>query len=267
MQHVSDEKQAPSEVINSHSVRGSRGAGALNTATATTEPQHAGYLGSPVRRFRQRRAGGDRRPIHQQRAKAKWEQGLRLGDAVSAPRLWKVRGRSIQLGPPRALSATLHRDEHASVQIAHCTSPAQTTTTCCAGRYCAANCAVNRLIVMTPKSRCCVTRLAVSDLAGGFERGNKFPHGCSCEVDARSTRDQGDHARGVVQRQGILRPAGGARQARNRRCLPTSPSSASNNCYPFPTLDRGAKRCRKYPNAAEVVWCQEESKNQGAWYL
>jgi len=23
---------------------------------------------------------------------------------------------------------------------------------------------------------------------------------------------------------------------------------------------------RKYPNAKEVVWCQEEPQNQGAWY-
>jgi 2-oxoglutarate dehydrogenase E1 component len=23
---------------------------------------------------------------------------------------------------------------------------------------------------------------------------------------------------------------------------------------------------KRYPNAAEVVWCQEEPQNQGAWY-
>ncbi|TMH60770.1 MAG: 2-oxoglutarate dehydrogenase E1 component [Betaproteobacteria bacterium] len=35
--------------------------------------------------------------------------------------------------------------------------------------------------------------------------------------------------------------------------------------YPFPHADFKAQIV-KYPNAAEVVWCQEEPQNQGAWY-
>ena len=35
--------------------------------------------------------------------------------------------------------------------------------------------------------------------------------------------------------------------------------------YPFPHADFEAQIV-KYPNAAEVVWCQEEPQNQGAWY-
>jgi 2-oxoglutarate dehydrogenase E1 component len=35
--------------------------------------------------------------------------------------------------------------------------------------------------------------------------------------------------------------------------------------YPFPAEDYEAA-LRKYPNAREVVWCQEEPQNQGAWY-
>ena len=35
--------------------------------------------------------------------------------------------------------------------------------------------------------------------------------------------------------------------------------------YPFPTEDYEAVIAR-YPNAREVVWCQEEPQNQGAWY-
>jgi len=35
--------------------------------------------------------------------------------------------------------------------------------------------------------------------------------------------------------------------------------------YPFPEADlRGF--VNEFPNATEVVWCQEEPKNQGAWY-
>jgi 2-oxoglutarate dehydrogenase E1 component len=35
--------------------------------------------------------------------------------------------------------------------------------------------------------------------------------------------------------------------------------------YPFP-VELYASVMRKYPNAREVVWCQEEPQNQGAWY-
>lgn len=35
--------------------------------------------------------------------------------------------------------------------------------------------------------------------------------------------------------------------------------------YPFPA-DEYAATLRRYPNASEVVWCQEEPQNQGAWY-
>jgi 2-oxoglutarate dehydrogenase E1 component len=35
--------------------------------------------------------------------------------------------------------------------------------------------------------------------------------------------------------------------------------------YPFPEEDlRGF--VNEFPNATEVVWCQEEPQNQGAWY-
>lgn len=35
--------------------------------------------------------------------------------------------------------------------------------------------------------------------------------------------------------------------------------------YPFPRKEV-IKELKRYPNADEVVWCQEEPKNQGAWY-
>ena len=35
--------------------------------------------------------------------------------------------------------------------------------------------------------------------------------------------------------------------------------------YPFPAEEYAAV-LRRYPNAREVVWCQEEPQNQGAWY-
>ncbi len=35
--------------------------------------------------------------------------------------------------------------------------------------------------------------------------------------------------------------------------------------YPFPTQAYEAV-LRRYPQAREIVWCQEEPQNQGAWY-
>jgi 2-oxoglutarate dehydrogenase E1 component len=35
--------------------------------------------------------------------------------------------------------------------------------------------------------------------------------------------------------------------------------------YPFP-IEEYAAIMRKYSNAREIVWCQEEPQNQGAWY-
>jgi len=35
--------------------------------------------------------------------------------------------------------------------------------------------------------------------------------------------------------------------------------------YPFPVPEMESVLA-KYPNAREVVWCQEEPQNQGAWY-
>jgi 2-oxoglutarate dehydrogenase E1 component len=35
--------------------------------------------------------------------------------------------------------------------------------------------------------------------------------------------------------------------------------------YPFPG-DEYAAVLRRYPNAREIIWCQEEPQNQGAWY-
>jgi len=35
--------------------------------------------------------------------------------------------------------------------------------------------------------------------------------------------------------------------------------------YPFP-VERYAEVIASYPNATDIVWCQEEPQNQGAWY-
>jgi 2-oxoglutarate dehydrogenase E1 component len=36
--------------------------------------------------------------------------------------------------------------------------------------------------------------------------------------------------------------------------------------YPFPHKSFAAE-LKKYPNATDIVWCQDEPQNQGAWFF
>ena len=53
--------------------------------------------------------------------------------------------------------------------------------------------------------------------------------------------------------------------ARRERQLDTVALIRVEQLYPFPHKPFAAEM-KKYPNAHEVVWCQEEPQNQGAWY-
>lgn len=54
-------------------------------------------------------------------------------------------------------------------------------------------------------------------------------------------------------------------QAREERELDHVAIVRIEQLYPFPANDYAAT-LERYPNANEVVWCQEEPENQGAWY-
>jgi 2-oxoglutarate dehydrogenase E1 component len=53
--------------------------------------------------------------------------------------------------------------------------------------------------------------------------------------------------------------------ARRERRLDTVAIIRVEQLYPFPHKQFAAEM-KRYPNAKEVVWCQEEPQNQGAWY-
>ena len=113
------------------------------------------------------------------------------------------------------------------------------------------------LIVMTPKSllRHELSVSSLEDLANG-----EFAHVIDEVEPEREARQCA--ARGVVLRQGVLRPAQGA----PRRPTTTEVALVRvEQLYPFPVPEMEAVLA-KYPNAREVVWCQEEPQNQGAWY-
>ena len=54
-------------------------------------------------------------------------------------------------------------------------------------------------------------------------------------------------------------------KARRENKLDTVALVRIEQMYPFPS-DEYEAVIRKYPNAREVVWCQEEPQNQGGWY-
>ncbi len=110
------------------------------------------------------------------------------------------------------------------------------------------------LVIMTPKSLL-RHKLAVSPLAD-FTGDSHFQH-----VIPRSTRSArpSGQARRAVHRQGLLRPAAGAA---GQGCEDVA-IVRMEQIYPFPSKSLPT-RARAYPNA-EIVWCQEEPENMGAW--
>jgi 2-oxoglutarate dehydrogenase E1 component len=54
-------------------------------------------------------------------------------------------------------------------------------------------------------------------------------------------------------------------EARGKLELRDIPLVRIEQLYPFPA-DEYAAIMQRYPNAREIIWCQEEPQNQGAWY-
>ena len=111
------------------------------------------------------------------------------------------------------------------------------------------------LIVMTPKSllRHEMSVSALQDLAGGtFER----------VIDETDELDAGAVRRAVFCSGKVYFDLLKARRASGMREVALV---RIEQLYPFPTEEYQAVLAR-YPNLREVVWCQEEPQNQGAWY-
>jgi 2-oxoglutarate dehydrogenase E1 component len=114
------------------------------------------------------------------------------------------------------------------------------------------------LIVMTPKSllRHELSVSSLEDLANG-EFANVID-----EIDKLTPAN----VRRVVLSSGkvyfdLLK----ARRAQSKDSSPEVALVRVEQLYPFPVPEMEAVLA-KYPNAREVVWCQEEPQNQGAWY-
>jgi len=111
------------------------------------------------------------------------------------------------------------------------------------------------LIVMTPKSLL-RHRLAVSDL-GELTQGHFRPL-----IDEIDALDAAAVRRVVFCSGKVYFDLLERRRADNLKDVAIV---RLEQLYPFPAGDYEATLAR-YPNAHEIVWCQEEPQNQGAWY-
>jgi len=112
------------------------------------------------------------------------------------------------------------------------------------------------LVVMTPKSLL-RHRLAVSsleELGAGHEFGELLPE--IDDIDPKSVR------RVVFCSGKVFYDLLEKRRAEDIRDIALI---RLEQLYPFP-IDRYAATVTHYRNAREIVWCQEEPQNQGAWY-
>ena len=111
------------------------------------------------------------------------------------------------------------------------------------------------LVVVTPKSL--LRAREVTSPLGGFRAGHDLSPGHRRSRDDPARR-QGAPRR-AVQRQGVFRPAEGARREGRRRRRAGAGRAALSVSARQP-----GKVLRRYRNA-EIVWCQEEPENMGAW--
>jgi 2-oxoglutarate dehydrogenase E1 component len=111
------------------------------------------------------------------------------------------------------------------------------------------------LIVMTPKSLL-RKREAVSSLKELAKGGFQTVIG---EIDALDPKE----ATRIVACSGKVYYD--LLVARRERRLDTTAIIRVEQLYPFPHKQFAAEM-KRYPSALEVVWCQEEPQNQGAWY-
>ncbi|MEQ8798245.1 MAG: 2-oxoglutarate dehydrogenase E1 component [Salinisphaeraceae bacterium] len=111
------------------------------------------------------------------------------------------------------------------------------------------------LVVMTPKSLL-RHRLSTSTLDDLTEGRFQFVIDEPADIDA-------DRIKRVVFCSGKVYYD--LYQAREEQKLDSVALVRIEQLYPFPA-DEYAAAIARYPNATQIVWCQEEPENQGAWY-
>ena len=225
-----------------------RGGGAgIRVRLRDLRAEQAGRMGSAVRRLRQRRAGRHR-PVHCRRRS---QMGPRLRAHLAAAARLRGPGPRAFVGAARALSAIVRGAQHAGLRADDAGADLPPAAPADGAQLPQA---ADR---DEPEEPAAAQGSGVDD--GGARRTEN-----SRRSSATSTSSVAKNVRRVdrLQRQGLLRSRW--RTGASRRS-PTSRSSGSSSSIRFRTPISSAE-IAEYPNATEVVWCQEEPQNQGAWY-
>ena len=217
---------------------------------AVRRTQHADDLGSPVRRLRQRRAGRHR-PVHRLR---RGEVGsLQRPDDDAAARLRRP-GPRAQLGAPGALHAAGCGQQHADraahqrqAQIFHVL------------RRQMLRMFRKPLVHHDAQERCCGPRTPTSPLSD-FTKGEfKTVIGEVRAPTSSPTRSSASSSCSGKVYYDLVK-------ARTERKNHDVAIIRVEQLYPFPHK-AFANEMKKYPNCTDVVWCQDEPQNQGAWFF
>ena len=241
-----DPEQAPFEVRQQPARRGRRAR--LRVRLLARRPEHAGAVGGAVRRLR---ATARRWIIDQFIAVGRVQVAAHVGArAAAAARLRGPGARST----PRRGSSVSSRSTPRTTSRWSTPRRRRTTSTRCAARCTAAS--ASRSIVMTPKSllrhKRCVSQLADMGPGSSFHR---------VMYERAALQAEPDVTRVVLCSGKVYYDLVAARQELGlddvRRCCGSSSSLRSR-----PTPGRGAARAIRH---RQLVWCQEEPQNMGAW--
>ena len=232
--------------VRRHRLGPVRGGGAgLRVRLCHRRAQRPGPLGGPVRRLRQRRPGGHR-PVHHLRRNQVGPL-LRPGHAV-APRARGPGGGAL-LGAPGALPATVCGAQHPGLR------PQQPRADLPPAA------AADAAQLPHPPDRDDPQEPAAPSPRGlGRRRAGRGA------LPAHHRRDRSHRPRRVWQR--VVFCSGKVYydllEARRGRGLTNVAIVRIEQLYPFPK-EQFAAAIAAYPDTHELIWCQEEALNQGAW--
>ena len=237
--------QARLEVDRQPALRG-RACSASSTATAGRLPRHAGDVGSPVRRFRQRRPG-HHRPVHRRRRSQ--VAAAQRPRACCCRTATKARGRSIRR---RGWSASCSCAPRTTCRSSTCTTPAQYLPRPAPADVPQLPQAADRHDAQDPAAP-----QAGGVAAGGHGAGTTSPGCCRRSTRRSPTTRCGAWCCAPARSTMTCWRSGANAASTTSRCCASSSSIPGRVAPVIAQIPQHAN--------AQLVWCQEEPANAGAW--